>query len=164
MDANAHQRHATNLSILTSVRLLLANQPPEYGTPAWDALPCDHPDRTRAVWEAAEAWCRYWKPEVIAERLRTELDFIDRVTLERFKTASVDVSRVWDASRLCAGPTHAELRRRRALVSRLACGICRRPVDVVHPLPDELAARLPDTSLVRCAAHESVNTREEVAA
>jgi hypothetical protein len=154
------RQHAT----LTSVRLLLANQAAEYGTPAWHALPRDHPDRTRAVWQAAEAWRRYWQPAAIAERLRTELDFIDRVTLERFKTTSADVSRAWDASPLCAGPTHAELLRRRALVSRLPCGICSQSVDLVHPLPDELAARLPDTSLVRCAAHEFVNTREEVAA
>ena len=78
--------------ILDSVRLLLAHQPPEYGSLAWHKLPVDHPDRERAVSEAAEAWRRYWLPSAIAERLRAELDLIDRATLERFKTASADVS------------------------------------------------------------------------
>lgn len=148
--------------ILTSVRLLLANQPPEYGSPAWHTLPTDHPDRERAVWQAAEAWRRYWLPAAIAERLRSEMDLIDRATLERFKAASTDVSRAWDASRHCAGPTFTELRRRRALVSRLPCAICGQPVELLHPLPDELACRLPDTSGVRCTAHQS--TRKDVAA
>jgi hypothetical protein len=148
--------------ILDSVRLLLANQPPEYGSPTWRALPIDHPDRERAVWQAAEAWRRYWLPSAIAERLRAELDLVDRATLERFKALSADVSQAWDAARHCAGPTFAELRRRRVLVSRLPCGVCRQPVDLVHPLPDELASRLPDTSGVRCPAHQP--TRKDIAA
>jgi hypothetical protein len=160
MNGNTRQR------ILTSVRLLLANQPPEYGSPAWRALPHGHPDRERAVWQAAEAWRCYWQPPAIAERLRAELDLIDRATLERFKAASADLSRAWDVSRHCAGPTFAELSRRRTLVSRLSCGICGQPVDLVHPLPDELASQLPDTSGVRCAAHLScpLTTAEEIAA
>ena len=145
--------------ILASVRLLLANQPPEYGSPAWHALPADHPHRTRAVWEAAEQWRRYWLPEAIAERLRIELDLIDRVSLERFKAASTDISRAWEVSRHCVGPTFAELRRRRTLVSRLNCGICGQPVDLIHPLPDDLASQLPDTSGVRCADHQPPTTK-----
>ncbi|HEX5403971.1 MAG TPA: hypothetical protein VFX16_16925 [Pseudonocardiaceae bacterium] len=160
MNANTRQR------ILTSVRLLLANHPPEYGSPAWHALPCGHPDRNLAVWQAAEAWRCYWQPAAIAERLRAELDLIDRATLERFKAASADLSRAWDASRHCAGPTFAELNRRRTLVSRLPCAVCGQPVDLVHPLPDELASALPDTSGVRCAAHQScpLPTAQEIAA
>jgi hypothetical protein len=148
--------------ILDSVRLLLARQPPEYGSPAWHTLPVDHPERERAVWEAAEAWRRYWLPSAIAERLRAELDLVDRVTLERFKAASADVSRAWDVSQHCSGPTFTELRRRRALISRLPCGVCGQPVELVHPLPDDLSLCLPDTSGVRCAAHES--TRKDIAA
>lgn len=140
--------------ILASVRLLLAGQPPEYGSPVWRALPPNHPDRTRAVRQAAEAWRRYWLPEAIAERLRAELDLIDRITLERFKAASADVACGWDVARYCTGPTFAELRRRRTLTSRLPCGACGQPVDLVHPFPDELASRLPDTSGVRCADHQ----------
>lgn len=146
--------------ILASVRLLLANQPPEYGSPAWHALPVDHPRREQAVWEAAEEWRRYWQPEAIAERLRAELDLIDRATLERFKAISADVSRAWDASRYCTGPSFAELQRRRTHVSRLPCGVCGQPVDLVHPLPDELASRLPDVSGVRCPAHQSPTTKD----
>jgi hypothetical protein len=148
--------------ILDSVRLLLANQPPEYGSPAWHALLVDHPNRARAVWEAAEAWRRHWLPAAIAERLRAELDLIDRATLERFKAASADVSQAWDVARHCTGPTFTELRRRRALVSRLPCGVCGQPVELVHPLPDELAHQLPDTSGVRCPAHQP--TRKDITA
>lgn len=153
MNNETRELHATNLRILDSVRLLLAGQLPEYGSPAWHALPSGHPDRERAVWEAAEAWRRYWQPEAIAERLRTELDMLDRIALERFKAASADVAAAWDVSRYCAGPTYAELRRRRTLVSRLPCAICSRPVHMSHPLPDGLAERLPDLSWVRCAVH-----------
>lgn len=147
--------------ILISIRLLLADQTPEYGSPAWHALPADHPDRIRALRQAAEAWRRYWLPAAIARRLRNELDLIDRITLDRFKAISADVSRAWDASRHCSGPTFAELRRRRTLVSRLPCGECGEPVDLVHPLPDELANRLPDTSGVRCTTHSESPTTEE---
>jgi hypothetical protein len=163
MNNDAHQLHAANRRIFASLRLLLANQPPEYGSPAWQALPVDHPDRDRAVWQAAEAWRRYWRPDAIAERLRAELDLIDRITLDRFKAASADLSVAWDLSRYCTGPTQTELQRRRALVSRLPCAVCSRPVDLVHPLPDELAARLPDTSWARCAGHP-LTIAEEIAA
>jgi hypothetical protein len=163
MNTEAHHRHMANLRILASIRLLLATQPPEYGSPAWHALPAGDPDRERAVWQAAEAWRRYWQRDAIAERLRAELDQVDRATLERFKAASANVSRAWDLSRHCTGPTFAELRRRRALVSRLFCAVCGRPVDLLHPLPDELARRLPDTSGVRCPSH-SLTTGKEIAA
>lgn len=100
--------------LLASVRLLLAHQPPEYGTPEWHTLPADHPDRNRAVWQAAEAWRRYWTRQAIAERLRAELDMVDRATLERFKAASADVSRAWDMTVHCVGPSHLELQLLRA--------------------------------------------------
>ncbi|HEX4721020.1 MAG TPA: hypothetical protein VH333_00800 [Pseudonocardiaceae bacterium] len=164
MNIDADQLHATNRHILASVRLLLANQPPEYGSPAWLALSVDHPDRDRAVLQAAEAWRHYWQADAIAERLRAELDLIDRVTLERFKAASADVSVAWDAARYCTGPTQAELQRRRTLTSRVPCAVCSRPVDLVHPLPNELAARLPDTSWVRCASRHPLAITKEIAA
>jgi hypothetical protein len=163
MNNDAVLLHLTNLRILASVRLLLAKQPPEYGSPIWQTIPTNHPDRERAVWQAAEAWRRYWQPDAIADRLRAELDLIDRVTLERFKAASADVSAGWDASRYCTGPTQSELQRRRTLVSRVPCAICSQPVNLVHPLPDELAARLPDTSWARCAGH-TLTIAEEIAA
>lgn len=152
------------MDIPTSVRLLLANQPPEYGSPAWHALPADHPDRDRAVWEAAEAWRSYWTPAAIAERLRAELDLIDRATLDRFKAASADVSRAWDLSVHCVGPRHVELQRRRQLTSQLPCGLCGEPVEFIHPLPDHLAADLPNTSRVRCSAHRLSDNGMETAA
>jgi hypothetical protein len=163
MNTDALLLHLTNLRILSSVRLLLAKQPPEYGSPAWQTIPTNHPDRERAVWQAAEAWRRYWQPDAIAERLRAELDLIDRITLERFKTVSADLSVAWDASRYCTGPTQSELQRSRTLISRLPCAICSQPVELLHPLPDELAARLPDTSWARCASH-SLTIAEEIAA
>jgi hypothetical protein len=150
--------------LLASIRLLLANQPPEYGSLAWHALPVDDPDRDRAVWQAAEAWRRYWTREAIAERLRRELDLIDRVTLERFKEASADVSRAWDMSARCTGPSHAELQRRRRLTSWLPCGVCGEQVELVHPLPDDLAEHLPDASRVRCRAHRLQANGMETAA
>lgn len=109
---------ATNARLAASVRMLLDRQPPEYGAPAWHALPAGHPDRERAVWRAAEAWRRYWTPEAIAARLRAELDLADRIWLERFKAMTADVSRAWDAVRYCAGPSFLELQRRRATPAR----------------------------------------------
>jgi hypothetical protein len=163
MDTEAALLHLTNLRILASVRLLLANQPSEYGSPIWQTIPTNHPDRERAVWQAAEAWRRYWQPDAIADRLRAELDLIDRITIERFKAVSADVSAAWDASRYCTGPTQTELQRRRTLISQVPCAVCSQAVDLVHPLPDELAARLPDTSWARCADHP-LTTAEEIAA
>jgi len=163
MNTDALLLHLTNLRILASVRLLLSKQPPEYGSLAWQAIPTNHPDRERAVWQAAEAWRRYWQPDAIAERLRAELDLIDRITLERFKAVSADLSAAWDAARYCIGPTQSELQRRRTLISRLPCVVCHQPVDLIHPLPDELAARLPDTSWARCAGHP-LTIAEEIAA
>lgn len=48
-------------------------------------------------------------------------------------------------------PTYAELECRRRLTTDTPCGACGQTVTLVHPLPDELAARLPDLSSVRCS-------------
>lgn len=149
--------------LIASIRLLLADQPPEYGSLEWHALPIDHPDRDRAVWQAAEAWRRYWTREAIAERLRAELDMYDRIWLERWKAMTADMSRTWDAARYCTGPSHAELQRRRN-TSWAPCGICGQRTELRHPLPDQFAARLPDLSWVRCAAHPLPANGLEIAA
>ena len=55
--------------------LLDAGNPdvPEYGSPAWHALPADSPARVAACVRAAEAWRVYTDPEETARRLAAEV-------------------------------------------------------------------------------------------
>jgi hypothetical protein len=47
---------------------------PEYGSPEFEALPDDSPERVASCVRAAEAWRVYFSPEEIARRLRAELE------------------------------------------------------------------------------------------
>jgi hypothetical protein len=47
---------------------------PEYGSPEFEALPDDSPEKVASCVRAAEAWRVYFSPEEIGRRLRAELE------------------------------------------------------------------------------------------
>lgn len=91
-----------------------AGRIPLLGSPAWVALDDQDPRKLGSVIRAALAWLADSQPEVIAERLRAEMDFVDQITFQRLRDASHAVAAGADWSLVAYGPTHAELVRRRA--------------------------------------------------
>lgn len=83
----------------------------------------------------------------VAELIAEYLDWNERRILGETSHA-ISAGLDWRAA--ARVPTYAELERRRQLTTDTPCGTCRRTVTLVHPLPDELAARLPDLSSARC--------------
>jgi hypothetical protein len=107
--------HARVAAQLATCRRLLALFPPAYGSPAWSALPDDHPHKARAVVEAAEAWRHHRRPEQIAQRLHDELNAIDHEASTRLKQLALDIYQAgagrWH--RITTGPTATEMHQRR---------------------------------------------------
>jgi hypothetical protein len=104
---------AANRVIADSVLVTMTGWPVRYGSPAWHALPADHPHRHQAMQRAAEAWWRYWQPDAIALRRAAEADRIDRAVAARLRAISHDIASTWTAHGLGAGPSWQELQRRR---------------------------------------------------
>jgi hypothetical protein len=127
---------------------------PPAGSRTWCALPDTDPRKAAAVVLAALTRLQDNTPAAISARLAAQHDEIERVCRERARNASHDMSaaQAWSSA---IGPTYRELARRRLLRSSIQCGHpgCTMLVEFVHPLPDELAARLPDVSSVRCPEH-----------
>lgn len=86
-------------------------RPPEYGSPAWQALPDTDPAKTLAVLFAAECWRRWWQPDAHAWRLAAA----ERHTAARFKAVACDLSAALDWATQANQPSFAELQRRRGL-------------------------------------------------
>lgn len=95
---------------------------PLAGSPTWQALDDADPRKTAAVFRAALAWLYECMPAVIADRLRGELDLIDRCHADRMNAVAHDISGAADWSRIAAGPTLRELTRRR---NTYPCPDCR---------------------------------------
>lgn len=127
---------------------------PPAGSRTWCALDNADPRKAAAVVLAALTRLQENTPAAISARLAAQLDEVERICKERARSASHDMSaaQAWGSA---IGPTYRELARRRLLTSTLPCGhlACTAVVEFVHPLPDELAARLPDVSSVRCPQH-----------
>lgn len=133
-------------------QLLTALAPvPALGRAEWLALDERDPRKLAAAIRPALAYLVESTPEAIAARLRAELDEFATTWRRAHKEASADISRARTDLGYGIGPSHAELVRRRRLTSTAPCGACGTAVTLIHPLPDEYAARLPDVSWVRCA-------------
>lgn len=108
---------------------------PFAGSPDWCALDDADPRKTAAVVRAALAWLYESTPAVINDRLRAELDTIDRCHADRMNDVAHDISGAADWSRISAGPTRRELTQRRN----------------TYPCPDcHALLRFTDTHCVRC--------------
>jgi hypothetical protein len=114
-DQQLAELHARVTAELATSHRLLALFPPTYGSPEWSALPGDHPDKVRAIVAAAEAWRHHCHAEEVAQRLRDELDAIDRAATARLKQLALDIHyagiRRWHL--IATGPTASEIHRRR---------------------------------------------------
>ncbi|MFL6122581.1 hypothetical protein [Actinophytocola sp.] len=124
---------------------------PALGTPEWLALAERDPRKLAAALRPALAYLIESTPDAIAARLRDELDWFATEWRRAHKEASAEISRARTDLGYGVGPSHAELVRRRQLTSTAPCGACGTTVTLVHPLPAEYAARLPDLSWVRCS-------------
>lgn len=84
------------------------------GSAAWTALDEADPRKPAAVVRAALAYLHESTPDVISARLHEELALLDRVTTDRLKAASADVSSAADWGRIAISSVpYAELHRRR---------------------------------------------------
>jgi hypothetical protein len=97
--------------------------------------------------DAARLWWLLVSSSHVDELLSEWWEWHDRRALRQ---TSYAVAGGLDWRAVASAPTYAELERRRRLTTETPCGACGRTVTLVHPLPDELAARLPDLSSVRC--------------
>ncbi|HEX3785047.1 MAG TPA: hypothetical protein VHX38_35765 [Pseudonocardiaceae bacterium] len=104
---------ATNRRVQDACLRMLAALPMAYGSPEWEALPNDHPEKYRAMRRAAEAWRRYWQPEAVSTRRDAEQDRIDRAACAQLRAVSHNVSEAADWHAIGRGPTWRELQRRR---------------------------------------------------
>lgn len=112
--------------------------PPEYGSPAWSALPNDDPAKTHAVLLAAECWRRYWQPDAQAWRA----DATEREIRRRLRAMSADLSTGLDWRQIATAPSYAELERRRATPPPTLTAECAEPgCDQIHQLPAHLIPR-----------------------
>ena len=93
---------------------------PPAGTAPWRALDDTDPRKLAALIRPALAWLHEATPEVIAERLRAELDQLDLLHDRRSKAAALDLADAADWTAIATGPTHRELERRRAQPGHLA--------------------------------------------
>ncbi|WHT21913.1 hypothetical protein N8J89_12870 [Crossiella sp. CA-258035] len=127
---------------------------PAYGSPAWHALPEQHPHRHRALLLAAEAWRRYWSPEMVTLRAEEA----EQQIRARLRALAFELSEAMPA-RFIIGPSYRELAARQMLRSILRCGqpACTELIEITHPFP----ARWLDTdgypapAAVRCPAHDT---------
>jgi hypothetical protein len=122
---------------------------PALGSAEWVTLSDQDPRKLAAAIRPALAHLVDSTPDAIAARLRVELDAFATAWRMAFSEASGEISRAMAG--LTTGPSHAELVRRRQLTTAASCQACGTAVTLVHPLPEEYAARLPDLSWVRCA-------------
>lgn len=134
-------------------RRLLADLPlvPALGSAEWLALAEQDPRKLAAAVRPALAHLVDSTPDVIAARMRIELDAFATAWRRVHKEASAEMSRARTDLGYGIGPSYAELVRRRQLTSTAPCGVCGTAVTLAHPLAEEYAARLPDLSWVRCA-------------
>lgn len=132
-----------------------SSRPPEYGSPEWQALAKDDPQRKEAVLFAADCW-RLLMASPHAESLLVE--WVEWMYRRTMREASWAISEAEDWTAVASLPTYAELRKRRQLVAVLPCAVpdCDLEVTYVHPLEDWQATRLPDTSWARCPRHVGV--------
>lgn len=86
---------------------------PPYASADWLALDPDDPRRLAAIVIAAECWWYDGLPEVMAERLRDELLFLDQLVVERIRRTSWDVAAAKDWVAVAERPTYDELEARR---------------------------------------------------
>ena len=99
---------------LDSVAKTFGHHLPLYDSAQWWALEADDPRRWAAVVRAAAAWRFEGRLDQIEQRLQEELARVDRMVLERLRSASHDIAGALDWNALAAEPTHAELTQRRA--------------------------------------------------
>lgn len=91
---------------------------PEYGSPEFEALPDNAPEKVASCVRAAEAWRVYFSPEEIARRLRMELE----------AAHLADDAAVWSKEiveqvhRSAGRPSYAELSERRGEPENVARG------------------------------------------
>jgi hypothetical protein len=107
------EQHADNRAILDVCLRMLADQAPRHGSPAWHALPTEHPERLAATRRAADAWWRYWQPDAVATRRAADADRLDWAVAARVRAVSHDLSGAADWTRLATGPTWQVLQARR---------------------------------------------------
>lgn len=126
----ARQPDITKVKAWALPLLAIANRNgpiPDFGGPAWSALPDTDSRKLAALIRPALARLAESTPAAIAAELRRELDDIDTVFLRRLRMASWDVSAGMGPVRV--GPTYAELARRR---NTFPCTTCRR-TPVLYP-------------------------------
>ncbi|MBP2340199.1 hypothetical protein JOF41_006377 [Saccharothrix coeruleofusca] len=134
---------------------------PRAGSPEWTALADSDPRKPAAVVLAALARLEESTPHAIARRVAE--DWADAQSGHR-ERARATATAPEQLPHIVGHPPFC-LSAKRKLVSDLPCGHpgCGAVVRFVHPLTGELAARLPDTSWVRCTRHDGT-TRLAVAA
>lgn len=134
---------------------------PLAGSPEWIALADSDPRKPAAVVLAALARLEESTAHAIAQRVAADWADAQVGRRERARAVATAPDQLPDI----VGHQPFCLSAKRKLVSDLPCGHsgCHALVRFVHPLADELAARLPDTSWVRCARHDGT-TRLAVAA
>lgn len=124
-------------------------RPPAYGSPAWAALPDEHPGKQAAVLHAAECWRRYWQPDITALRA----DAAERDLRARLREMSWDLSAGRDWRRAATAPSYAELERRRDQPPAVVTVACAEPgCPASFTLPAHLA-RAPGSPTPRCWGH-----------
>ncbi|ACU34146.1 hypothetical protein [Actinosynnema mirum] len=124
---------------------------PCVGSREWAALPDTDPRKPAAVVMAALARVEENTPHAIATRVAADWADAQMGRRERAR----EVAHAPDELGHIIGHLPFCLSERRKLTSELPCAHrgCPRVVRFTHPLPNALAARLPDTSWVRCDAH-----------
>ncbi|WP_367134735.1 DUF2742 domain-containing protein [Saccharothrix sp. HUAS TT1] len=125
---------------------------PRAGSPEWVALADSDPRKPAAVVLAALARLEESTAHAIARQVAA--DWADAQVGYRERVR--DTVTAPDRLAHIVGHLPFCLSAKRKLVSDLPCGHpgCGITVRFVHPLADELAARLPDMSWVRCARHD----------
>ncbi|MFD0202611.1 MULTISPECIES: DUF2742 domain-containing protein [Saccharothrix] len=129
---------------------------PLAGSPEWIALDDRDPRKPAAVVLAALARLEESTPHAIARQVAADWADAQIGHRERARAAATAP----DQLPHIAGHQPFCLTAKRKLVSDLPCAHpgCGTLVRFVHPMADELAARLPDTSWVRCTRHDSTTS------
>lgn len=91
---------------------------PEYGSPEFEALPDNSPEKVASCVRAAEAWRIYFAPEEIGRRLRAELEAAHLADDEAVWSADI----VQQVHRSANRPSYAELSERRGEPANVARG------------------------------------------
>lgn len=106
-----------------SAARVTGQRPPAYGSPAWAALPDEHPGKWAAVLHAAECWRRYWASDT--RDLRAEAT--ERDLRRRLREMSWDLSTDRDWRRAATAPSYAALEERRAQPPATVTVACAEP-------------------------------------